>query len=287
MNRIRIYLSALDVTAGSTTGTEPLKTGFTGLAIQRAELLAARQLELLLASNPIPFRFKLLDYILGQLFFALSKIDVEMDVAYRGIKPDPNATLILIGTRIYNHLTFELVREGKNQNQHERAIDPFFIYDRNEFGQRTFIRNPARTRNSVKLQAPPVPGRVPGEKRSDQLAIIERHWDEAGRRVIFLICGVGSLATTSAIKFIVEQYSSCFRFQDQYGKSPNNDWGILLKVEHEPNDLIGAQPYQQIPPATIQRLVSDRLEHDSSNRVHIKLDDVLQEAMSSLKSASK
>ena len=94
MNRIRIYLSALDIVEGSTIGTEPLTTGFTGLAIQRAELLAARKLELMLTSAPIPFRFKFLDYVLGKLFFSLSKIDVDIDVAHRGIKPDPNATLI-------------------------------------------------------------------------------------------------------------------------------------------------------------------------------------------------
>jgi len=85
----------------------------------------------------------------------------------------------------------------------------------------------------------------------------------------------------------VEQYSACCRFQDRYGKEPNNDWAILLKVEDETDDLIGAQSYEQIPLATIQRLVSDKIEHDSSNRIHIKLDDVLGEAMASLRAASK
>lgn len=128
---------------------------------------------------------------------------------------------------------------------------------------------------------------MPGVQRSNQLAIIERHWDEQGGRVIFLICGVGSLATASAIKFVVEQYSACCQLQDRYGKEPNNDWALLLKVEHEPDDLIGAQSFQQIPAAIIQRLVSDRIEHDSSNHIHMKLDNVLMEARSSLRGASK
>lgn len=287
MNQVRIYLSAMNVAAGSTTGTEPLTTGFTGLAIQRAELVAARRLEAMLGSAPIPFHFKPLDYVLGKLFFSFSKIGVEIDVAYNGLKPDPTTTLILVGTRVYNHLTFALVREGKNTSQHERAIAPFFIYDCNEFGERTFIRNPARAPYAVKLRGPAISGRIPGEKRSGQLAIVERHWDAPGCRVIFLICGVGSLATASAIKFVVEQYSACCRFQDRHGQEPHNDWAILLKVEDETNDLIGSQSYEQIPPAAIRLLVSDRIEHDSSNRIHAKLDDVLGEAMVSLRDASK
>ncbi len=287
MNRIGIYLSAVDVAAGSTFGTEPLTTGFTGLAVQRGELIAARNLETMLGSAPIPFHFQLLDYVLGKLFFSLSKVEVEIDVGHQGLKADPNKTLILIGTRIYNHLTFTLVREGKNNNQHERAIDPFFIYDRNEFGERAFIRNPARIRNMVKMQGYADPGREPGERLSDQLAIVERHWDESGGRVIFLICGVGSLATASAIRFVVEQYSACCQFQDRYGMAPYNDWAILLKIEDETDDLMGAKSFYQIPQATIQRLVSDRIEHDSSSRIHLKLDVVLKEMKMSLQGATK
>jgi hypothetical protein len=286
MNQVMIYLSAVDVAPSSTDGTEPLETGFTGLAIQRAELIPARRLEAMLGSAPIPSYFKPLDYVLGRLFFSFSRIKVSLDVAYKGLKPDPIRNLILVGTRVYNHLTFALVREVENPHQHERAIDPFFVYGRNDLGERTFIRNPHRERNSVMSHGPEEIGRVPGEKRSDQLAVVERHWDVPSARVIFLICGVGSLATASAIKFVVEQYSDCCRFQDKFGKQPNKDWAILLKVEDETDDLVGAQSYEQIPAAIIQRLVTDGVEHDSSRRVHLRLDEAMTETELALRSAS-
>lgn len=284
---VRIFVSALDVRAGTTAGAEPLHKGFTGLAIQRAELLGARELESLLVSAPIPFRFKPLDYLLGQLFFSFKRIGATIDAGHRGLALDLTSPLVLVGTRIYNHVTHALVREPDSDpvQLHEQAFDPFFVYTKNLAGERTFMRNPKKTSN-IKLIAPIEAGREPDREQTDQLAIVERHWDVAGSRAIILICGVGSLATASALRFVAEQHSACCRFQERHGRAPNNNWAILLKAERQPDDLPGGTSYDQIPRVTVQRLVTDRMEHDCSG-VHYRLDDALDQAAALLHGATQ
>jgi hypothetical protein len=261
-----IYLSTLNLDRGSTHGTEAIRAGFTGAAFPRSEFVGAQLIERTLRSKSILVPYRFVDYILGKRFYTIAPIDIGIDISPIDPSPLADQSLLLIGTRIYNTLTQYLLDEGEGSTSsaeiYAHAIRPFFVYRHDKERASTFQRNPARPRNDMSEDTGSLVGRSNQRRRSDQLAIVERHWDPYHQRVVFLICGIGSLATVGATRFAAEQYQVLRKLQDTYGGGRTGCWGIVLRFEDQYDDLQDHESIKAIPSPVIDTVVTDELTYN-------------------------
>jgi hypothetical protein len=178
--RIHVFTSFLRIQPGGAAGTEGLRKGFTGAALIRCEYLAARSLRLSLDGRRV-------SRPLLRVPNALYKpIDIVIDASPPSTLDETTQygePLIILGSRVYNRLAKKYFDDNP---------DCYFLWDKTEDDERTFSFRRDSSRKFPGRQQPKG-GEDPTTFRADQLAIIERHYDEANERWVILTIGIGAV----------------------------------------------------------------------------------------------
>ena len=233
--------SFLEIQPGGARGSEVLRVGFTGPAIIRSEYLGAHELRLGIEtvkrrSGPsvIMDRFR--------------RLSIEIDAGpgrHGDLTGYDEGTLILLGSRVYNRLTRKYLDDSD---------DAFFAWVRAPNNERTFAPRSSAD-NNLPYRRSPGPGEHPASVRTCQLAVIERHWDRHHNRWVFILAGIGALATTGAAKYLAENWRVLERRIRKGLLEPQ--FGLLLEFPDCLPDLDREEDLSDIPAPIVLR-VADR-----------------------------
>jgi hypothetical protein len=249
---LHIRCSFLRIQSGGAHGNEVLRVGYTGPAIIRSEYLGAQalkgSLERVRRGNGT-----------GIAMDRFRGVSIDIDASSHVVEATKGGegTLVLMGSRIYNGLTkkyfddnpatlFEWAR-AKNR---ERTLTP---------------RN--RPDKNLPFRRPPRVGEDPTTIQCSQLAAIERHWDAEHARWVFLLVGVGALATTGAAKYLAENWRLIERKIRKHELEA--EFGLLLDFENCRADLMLEEDLSDIPEPTVLR-VADRKNYSQPTDGRLK-----------------
>jgi hypothetical protein len=233
-----IRCSSLNILPGGAQGTETLRIGFTGPAIIRSEYLGAQSLrssiELATSGTGKTLNMDLLHRLTISIDASPGAFDENADYN--------SGPLILLGSRVYNRLTKKYFDDGDKT---------FFTWTRAPNGERTFARRNG-VDNDIPYRERAAVGEAPETVITSQLAVIERIWDNENKRWVFLIVGVGALATSGAAKYLAENWrllESRIR-KGKIGKS----FAIMLAFEKCPHDLTSDMSLSDLPTPRVIRI---------------------------------
>ncbi|MEU4159800.1 hypothetical protein [Actinoplanes sp. NPDC026670] len=231
---LHILCSFLRIGSGGASGTERLRVGFTGPAIIRSEYLGAHLLRVTLENAPRRSR-------VANVLNRFRPLTIDIDAASQALEATRGGegTLVLMGSRVYNSLT------RKYFDDNDRS---FFQWVRSANGERTLQPRRGQDQN-LPVRRAPLADEDPSSVRSTQLAVLERLWDSEHERYVFLLVGVGALATTGAAKYLAENWRMLDR-KIRKGRL-GREFAILLNFAECLADLTLEEDISDIPKPTV------------------------------------
>jgi hypothetical protein len=249
--KLRILCSFLQVQPGGAHGMEPLRVGFTGPAIIRSEYLGAQALQACIETvqrrtgpNVAMDRWRRL------------AVTIDASPAHLADRERyADGTLILLGSKVYNRLTQKYLDDNDAS---------FFMWTKAANGERTFVPRRGADAN-LPVRRRPAQGEDPLTVRTTQLAIIERHRDEEFGRWVFVVAGVGALATTGAAKYLAQNWRLLERKIRKGHLQP--EFGLLLEFQNCAHDLDLTDDISNIPRPRVLRVTDSIMYSEPANGV--------------------
>lgn len=226
---VSIYLSALNIKPGGTTGIEIIDKGYVGAAINKLEYDGALFIQRELKAKPLALLPRNLQDWLGQENIELRNVDVPVKLSPSRITNRDSAfdnNLIILGTGVYNSLSHYYLKEYFVK--HSDLYPWHFYHAKDNKGQRIMGIHRKGFEDS------PI---YDGRDDHVEPAFIQRIYDVDCKTTVFICAGLGSSATFGSARYLSE------RWRDLQRTFGDEEFGIaLLFYNQDPDGEFVGQP---------------------------------------------